>query len=127
MLSAVKPGINGPLAGADQRQRHAQHRKCGGKSRMRRRREGDPGLGAPGDNSGDGRPQTGDEKYTGQSSDHLRRCSRPTGTRKAAVKQSSADQQSLNQKPGAWRTLRERGEQPLHMYPDFSLRESQRL
>jgi hypothetical protein len=40
----------------------------------------------------------------------LRRCSGPTGSRKAAVQQSSADQQSLDQESGAWRTLRERGE-----------------
>ena len=56
MLPAVKPGIDGPRAGSDQRQRHAKHRQCGGNTRMGRRREGDPRLGARSHNSGDGRP-----------------------------------------------------------------------
>ena len=127
MLPAEKPGVNGPRAGSDQRQGHGEHRQYGAIPEMGTQREGNPRFGAPGDNSGDGRPQTGNEKDTGQSSDQLRRCSRPTGSRKAAVQQSSADQQSLDQESGAWRTLRERGEEPLHMYPDFSLREWQRV
>jgi len=127
VLPAVEPGVNRPCTGSNQHQGHGEHRQHGAIPHMGTQREGNPRFGAPGDNSGDGRPQTGNEKDAGQSSDQLRRCSRATGSRKAAVQQSSADQQSLNQKPGAWRTLRERGEQPLHMYPDFSLRESQRL
>ena len=59
-------------------------------------------------------------------SDHLRRPKSVTGCRHRAVQQSTADQQALDQQPGAWRTLRERGEKPLHMYPVFSLREGPR-
>ena len=127
MLPAVKPGVNGPRAGPDQRQRYGPHRQYRAIPDMGRRREGDPRFGAPGDNSGYGRPKTGDEQQAGQRSDHLRRPNSATGCRDRAVQQSSADQQALNQKPGAWRTLRERGEQPLHMYPVFSLREWQRF
>ena len=114
MLPAIKPGVDGPRAGPEQRQGYGEHRQYGAIPDMGRQRKGNPRFSAAGDNPGERRPQTGDEKDAGQSSDHLRRCSRPTGSRKAAVQQSSADQQSLDQKPGAWRTLRERGEEPLH-------------
>jgi len=97
MLPAVKPGIDGPLSGPDQRQRHAQHRQCGGNTRMGRRREGDPRLGARRHNSGDRRPQTPNEQEAGQRSDHLRRRNRATGCRDHAVLQSSADEQPLHQ------------------------------
>jgi hypothetical protein len=94
---------------------------------MARVREGDPRFGARRHNSGDRRPQTGDEQDAGERSDHLRRRNRAIGCRDRAVQQSSADQQSLNQKPRARRAVRERGEKPLHLYPIFSLRKSQRL
>jgi hypothetical protein len=48
---------------------------------------------------------------------------RATRCRDRAVHQGSADERSLDQKPYAWRTRRERGEQPLHMYPVFRLQE----
>ena len=97
MLSAVKPGIDGPLAGPDQRQRYAQHRQCGGSTRMGGRREGDPRLGARRHNSGDGRPQTGDEQEAGQRADHLRRRNRAAGCRNRAVLKGSAHEQPLHQ------------------------------
>jgi len=127
MLPAEKVGVNGPRAGSDQRQGHGEHRQYGAIPNMGSQREGDPRFSAPGNNSGDGRPQTGNEQDTGQRSDQLgnRKCA--TRCRDRAVHQSSADQQSLDQQPGAWRTLRERGEEPLHMYPVFSLRERQRF
>jgi len=127
MLPAEKPGVNGPRAGSDQRQGHGEHRQYGAIPEMGTQREGNPRFGASGDNSGDGRPQTGNEKDAGEGSDHLRRRSRPTGCRDRAVQQSSADQHPLNQKSGARRTSCERGKQPLHMYPNFSLRESQQF
>jgi len=127
MLPAEKPGVNGPRAGSDQRQGQGEHCQYGAIPDMCTQREGDPRFGARGDNSGDRRPQTGNEKEAGEGSDHLRRRSRPTRCRDRAVQQSSADQHPLNQKSGAWRTLRERGEQPLHMYPDSRLRDSQRF
>jgi hypothetical protein len=65
----------------------------------------------------------GDEKDAGQYPDHLRRRNRATGCRCRAVEQNSADQQPLNQKPGARRAAREGGEQPLHKNPVFSLKE----
>ena len=121
MLSAVEPGIDGPLAGPDQRQRHAKHRQCGGNTRVGRRRERDPRFGTRRHHSGDGRPQAGDEKEASQRSDHLRRRNRATGCRGHAVHQSSADQQPLHQKPGARPAVRERGEQPLHKVSHFQL------
>jgi len=126
MLSAVEPGIDRPLSGPDQRQRHAQHRQCGGNTRMGRRREGDPRLGARRHNSGDRRPQTPNEQEAGQRSDHLRCRNRAAACRGHAVQRGGADQQPLNQKPGARPAIREVGEKPLHLYPNFSLRESQR-
>jgi len=127
MLSAVKPGIDGPLSGPDQRQRHAQHRQCGGNTRMGRRREGDPRLGTRRHNSGDRRPQTRDEQEAGQRSDHLRRRNRAAACRGHAVQRGGANQQPLNQKPGARPAVREVGEKPLHMYPVFSLGQSLRF
>ena len=56
MLSAVEPGIDGPLSWPDQRQRHAQDRQCEGNTRMRRQREGDPRFSARRHNSGDLNP-----------------------------------------------------------------------
>jgi len=127
MLPAVKPGIDGPRAGPDQRQGNGKHHQYGAIPDMGRGREGDPRFGARGHNSGHGRPQTGDEEDTGEASNNLRRRKLTTLRRDRAVHQSTADQQSLNQKSGARRTARERGEQPLHMYPNFSLRESQQF
>jgi len=127
MLPAEKPSVNGPGARSDQRQGHGEHRPYGASPDMGPQREGDPRFGAPGNNSGDGRPQTGNEQDAGQRSDHFRGHSRPTGCRDCAVHQSTADQQSLDQKPGAWRTFRKRGEQPLHMDPDFRLRDSKQF
>ncbi|HZW94753.1 MAG TPA: hypothetical protein VFF64_17530 [Candidatus Eremiobacteraceae bacterium] len=127
MLPAVKPGIDGPLAGPDQRQRHAKHRQCDGNARMARRGERNPRLGARRHNSADGRPQAGNEQEPGQRSDHLRRRNRATGCRGHAVQQSRADQQPLHQKPGTRPAVREVGEKPLHIYPVFSLRKSQRF
>ena len=121
MLPAVKPGIDGPLAGPDQRQRHAKHRQCGGNTHMGRRREGDPRLGTRHHNTGDGRPQTGDEQEACRGPNHSRRHNRATGGRGDAVDQSRADQQSLNQKPGARPAVRERGEKPLHKESRFQL------
>ena len=89
---------------------------------MGRRREGDPRLGARRHSSGERRPQAGDQQEAGQRSDHVRRRNRATGCRDGAVQQSGADHQSLNQEPGARRTVCERGEHSLHMYPVFSLR-----
>lgn len=97
MLPAVKPGIDGPLAGPDQRQRHAKHRQCDGNTRMGSRREGGPRFGASHQNSGDGRPQTRDEQEAGQRSDYLRRRNRAGACRGHAVLHSSADQQPLHQ------------------------------
>jgi len=127
MLPAVKPGVNGPRAGPDQRQGYGEHRQYGAIPNMGRRREGHPRFGAPGQYSGDGRPKAGDEEDAGQRSDYLRRLNAVTGFRDRAVDQRSANQQALNQNSGARRTARERGEQPLHMYPDFSLRKWQRF
>ena len=127
MLPAEKPGVNGPRAGSDQRQGHGPHGQDRAVPDMAGRRQSDPHFSAPGDNSGYGRPKAGDEEDAGQRSDYLRRLNAVTGFRDRAVDQSTANQHSLNQKPGAWRTLRERGEQPLHMYPVFSLRKSQRF
>jgi hypothetical protein len=99
---------------------------CGGATwpipDMGGRREGDPHFSEPGDNSGRGGPQTGDEQQAGQSSDHLRRHKSVTGRRHREVQQGSANQQALDQQAGAWRTLRECGEQPLHMYPSSAYR-----
>ena len=128
MLPAVKPGIDGPLAGPDQRQRHG------------------PAPPIP----RQFQTWAGDEKATHASAHpattpatgvHKPAMSRrpasapitcgaatvPPGVDDRAVQQSGADQQSLNQQPGARRTVRERGEQPLHMYPVFSLRKWQRF
>jgi len=127
MLPAVKPGIDGPRAGPDQRQGNGKHRQYGAIPDMGRGREGDPRFGAPGHNSGERRPETGNEQDARHRSNDLRRRYRATGRCGHAAEQNSADQQSLDQEPGAWRTLRERGEQPLHMYPNFSLREWQRV
>ena len=96
MLPAVKPGIDGPRTGADQRQSYAKHRQCDGNTRMGRRRQGDPRLGARRHNTGDGRPQTRDEQEAGERSNHLRRRDRATGCSGHAVLQSSADQQPLH-------------------------------
>jgi hypothetical protein len=127
MLPAVKPGVNGPRAGSDQRQGYGPDGQYRAIPDMGGRREGDPHFSAPGDNSGQRRPKTGDEQQAGEASDHLRHLKSVTGRCHRAVQQSTANQQSLDQQPGAWRTLRERGEQPLHMYPVFSLRDGQRI
>lgn len=127
MLPAVKPGIDGPLAGPDQRQRHSQHPQRGGMTHMGRRRERDPRLGARRHSSGERRPQTGDQEEACQRSDHVRRRNRITGSRDDAVQQSGAGQQPLNQEPGASPAVREVREQSLHRYPVFSLRNWQLL
>jgi len=62
MLPAVKPGIDGPRSGPDECQDHTKHRQYGGQNRMSRRRDGNPRFGARGENSGDRRPQTGNEQ-----------------------------------------------------------------
>ena len=108
MLPAVEPGIDGPLAGPNQRQSDAKHCQGNGQNPVSRSRRGDPGLGASRSNSREGRPQTSDEKETGQRSDHLRHRKRRTGRRGDTEQQSSADQQPLNQKPGARPAARER-------------------
>ena len=126
MLPAVKPGVNGPCAGSDQRQSYGPNGQYRAIPDMGGRRQGDPHFSAAGDNSGQGRPKTNDEQQAGEGSDHLRRPKTFTGRRHCAVQQSTADQQSLDQQPGAWRPLREGGEQPLHMFPVFSLREEPR-
>lgn len=127
MFPAVKPCIDGPLAGSDQRQRYAKHRQYGGNTRMDQRREGDPRLGSRRHNSSDGRPQTGDEQQAGERTDHLRRRNCAAACRGHAVQQSTADQQPLHQKPGARPAVCEVGEKPLHMYPVSSLRKLQRF
>ena len=101
MLPAEKPGVNGPRAGSDQRHGYGPHGQYRAIPDMGGRGEGDPHFGAPGYNSGQGRPQTGDEQQAGEASDHLRRPKRVTGRRHRAVQQSTADQQSLDQQPGA--------------------------
>ena len=123
MLSAVKPGIDGPLSGPDQRQRNGKHRQYGGNTRMGRQREGDPRFGARRHNSGNRRPQTRDEQEAGQRSDQLRRRNRAAACRGHAVQQGRPNQQPLNQKAGARPPVRERGEKPLHKISRFQLTE----
>ena len=118
MLPAVKPGIDGPLSGPDQRQRHAKHRQCGGNTRMGRRREGDPSLGARRHNAGAGRPQTGNEQKAGQRSNHLRCRNRRWVSRPRSIPEQRRPATAAL-KAGARPTVRERGEQPLHNTPTF--------
>ena len=122
MLPAVESSINGPLAGPDQRQSYTEHRQSDGSARVGRGPKRDPCLRARRNHAGDGRPQTGNQQDTGERSDQLRWRNRGLGRCDQAIDQSSAGQQSLEQKPSARRTVREHGEQPLHMYPVFSLR-----
>jgi hypothetical protein len=119
MLSAVKPGIDGPLSGPDQRQHHAEHRQCNGNNSMGRQGKGRPRH----HNSRDGNPQADNEQQAGQRSNDLRRRNSATRCGGDAVQQSSADQQPLNQKPGARPAACERGEEPLHKNPVLQLRE----
>jgi len=72
MLPAVKPASDGPPAVPDQRQRHAKHRQYRGRTGISRRRDGGPRFGAPGHNSGEQHPQTGNEQQAGERADHLR-------------------------------------------------------
>jgi len=102
MLPAVKPRIDGPLAGPDQGQCNAKHGQSGGNTRMGRRRgKCHPRLGARRNNPSNGRPQADDEKQASQSSDYLRRRSRATGRGAGTVQKSGARQQALNQQSGA--------------------------
>ena len=128
MLPAVKPGIDGPLAGPDQRQRQAQRRQCHGNTSMGRRREGDPRLGAR-------RPQF---RRRGVQKPAISRmpasapitcgaATVPPGVETAQYSRAAPTTQSLNQEPSARRTVCERGEQSLHRYPVFSLRNWQRF
>ena len=92
MLPAVKSGIDRPFAGPDQRERQGKHRQCGGDSRVGRRCEGDPQLGAGRYNTGGGRPKTGHEEETGQRSNDFRRHHCATVCGYHAIQKSSADQ-----------------------------------
>ena len=107
MLPAVKPRIEGPLARSDQGDCQAKHPQHRGNGRMGRDGKGDPDLRARRQHSGKGCPQTGDQQEARQTSDYLWRSNRAAACRDYTVQKSSADQQPLEQKPGARRAVGE--------------------
>ena len=128
MLPAVKPGVNGPRAGPDQRQGHGPAPPISRNSRHgpATRRRSTPRR-TPATTPATGVHKPAISRRPASAPITCGAATVPPGVDDRAVQQSSADQQSLDQEPGAWRTVRERGEQPLHMYPVFSLREWQRF